>query len=50
MKARSQKTVCGEYYCIDLSRNVVAEYHVDLEKMGREMGVLKHWEEIRLLS
>lgn len=37
----------GKYYRLDLHRNVVVEKNVNLEKLGRELGVLKPYEVIR---
>ena len=37
----------GEYYRLDLHRNAIIEKDVDLEKLGRELGVLKPYEVIR---
>lgn len=34
----------GDYSVIELSRNQVADTHVDLEAFGRELGVLKDFE------
>ena len=36
----------GRFYRIDLGRGVVADSDVDLEKLGRELGVLQPWEEV----
>ena len=34
----------GDLYCVDMSRNLVTATHVDLEALGRELGVLQPWE------
>jgi len=34
----------GDYYVIDLDRNVVVAHHVNLEGEGRKLGVLAEWE------
>jgi hypothetical protein len=34
----------GTYYIVDVLSNYVARQHVDLEKLGRELGVIKPWE------
>lgn len=34
----------GEYYGVDTGRNFVSRKHVDLEALGRELGVLADWE------
>jgi len=36
----------GDYYVIDISRNRVVNKHVDLEDLGRQLEVLKDWEEL----
>lgn len=30
----------GQWYCLDLARNAVIEWDVDLETLGREIGAL----------
>lgn len=37
-------TQLGDYYRIDVSRNFLCEGHVDLEKLGRSVGVLRLYE------
>lgn len=36
----------GDYYVIDVNRNVVRGKNVDPETLGRELGVLKGWETV----
>ena len=36
----------GRYFVVDLKRNVVAYSDVDLEQLGRELGVLQPWEKL----
>jgi hypothetical protein len=36
----------GDFYTIDVSRNFILEKNVDLEKMGRRLGVLKPFERL----
>jgi hypothetical protein len=36
----------GNYYTVDLKKNSVARAHVDLEEIGRELGVLKPYESL----
>jgi len=36
----------GAFFVVDTNRNIVANTHVDLEKLGRELGVLRSWEEV----
>jgi hypothetical protein len=38
----------GDFYRIDLNRNAVIGTHVDLDELGRELGVLKAWEAVKL--
>lgn len=37
----------GDYYVIDYSMNAIMSKHVDPEELGRELGVLHPWEEVR---
>jgi hypothetical protein len=36
----------GRYYILDLNDNVITRNDVDLDALGRELGVLKPWEEV----
>ena len=36
----------GLYYTVDLYRNAIEASHLDLETLGRELGVIRPWEEI----
>jgi hypothetical protein len=36
----------GDLYVLDLRRNFAVRTHVDLEQIGRELGVLHAWEEV----
>jgi len=36
----------GDYYLLNLERNLIADTHVDLEKFGRELGVLQRYERV----
>ena len=36
----------GNYFIVDFYRNVVVAQHVEPEKLGRELEVLKPWEHI----
>jgi hypothetical protein len=36
----------GEIYIMDVRRNCVVEPRIDLEKYGRELGVLHGWEHL----
>lgn len=37
----------GQYYIIDYHINAIQHHNVDPEALGRELGVLKEWEEVR---
>ncbi len=37
----------GDYYVVDLNRNSIIRKDVDPEKIARELGVLRDWEEVR---
>jgi hypothetical protein len=34
----------GDYYVINVDRNILMLHHVNLEALGRELDVLKPWE------
>ncbi len=36
----------GEFFRINLLRNFLVEGNVDLEALGRELGVLREWESL----
>lgn len=36
----------GDFYVIDVNRNIVVEPHADPERLGRELAVLKSYEEV----
>lgn len=36
----------GAYYVIDIKRNFVTAKDIDLEALGKELGVLKDYEEL----
>jgi hypothetical protein len=36
----------GEYYLVDIGRNVLLKEEVDLEKLGRELGALAPYERL----
>jgi hypothetical protein len=37
----------GEYYRIDFNRNFLVEPHVDLESLGKKLGVMHEWEALK---
>src|SRR5262245_48001021 len=45
--ARTWTNDLGNYYAIDFDSNLIIAQHVDPETWGREMGVLRPWEELR---
>jgi hypothetical protein len=38
------RTEVGDYYLIDVERNFLTDKHVNVEVLGRELGVLQPWE------
>ena len=36
----------GRHYLVDVSRNANIDYHVDIEALGRELNVLRDWEQL----
>ena len=47
LKAKQGSKKCqqvGEYYTIDISRNVVTGEYIDIEKLGRDLGTMKPYE------
>jgi len=36
----------GRYYLVNVKRNSIQSMHVQLEKLGRELGVMQPWEEL----
>ena len=36
----------GDYYVINYAKNFIAYKDVDPEQLGRELGVLKEWEQV----
>ena len=36
----------GEYFVRDCNRNFIVAHNVDPEQLGRELGVLKHYEQV----
>ena len=43
--ARNRQNL-GEYFILDESRNCVIATHCDIEKLGREIGVIEKWEKM----
>lgn len=41
------ETTLGEFYVLDIQRNFVAQHHVDLAELGRELGVMAEWESLQ---
>ena len=42
---RTDPANIGAYYIVD-GRNVMTDHDVDLVALGRELGVLRHWEQL----
>jgi hypothetical protein len=40
------RTELGDYYVIDLHRNTLVLYRVNLDALGRKLGVLRPWERV----
>ena len=36
----------GQYFVLDIERNIIVLHHVDPENLGRELGVLAQWEHV----
>ena len=36
----------GWYYRVDYMQNFLVEAHVDIEALGRDIGVLREWEDM----
>jgi hypothetical protein len=36
----------GRYYIVDAKRNFIRHTNVDLEELGRKLGLLKEWEQL----
>lgn len=48
-RTEAQKEMVGSFYRVDLGSSPapsVNEKHIDLEKLGRKLGVLQPWERI----
>jgi hypothetical protein len=41
------ETTLGDYYVVNVERNFVAQHHVDLAELGRELGVMAEWESLQ---
>lgn len=47
LKARGKNVdLLGKYYMVDTEGGTVVQTHVDPEKLWRELGCLKPWEEM----
>jgi len=36
----------GRFFVVDVNRSIVVDKKVDLEELGRELGVLNAWEDV----
>jgi hypothetical protein len=43
---RESDSTLGEYFIVDLRRNVIWDKDADVEEVGREIGALKPYEKI----
>ena len=43
----SVETTLGEYYVVNVERHYVAQHHIDLAELGRELGVMAEWESLQ---
>jgi hypothetical protein len=47
-RSEAMESQAGRYYIVDTERNFISHMDVELEELGRELGVLEAWEELRL--
>lgn len=45
-RSTGEKNNLGDFYVLDLERNMVVDHHCTPDKYGRELGVLKPYEEL----
>ncbi|HKB36319.1 MAG TPA: hypothetical protein VKD72_07695 [Gemmataceae bacterium] len=45
-RSRRWEDRLGEWYRINVASNFIVQTHVDLEALGRELGVLEAWERL----
>ena len=47
-KTRGTNAACvvGDYFLVDTRRNIIIHQRVDIEALGRELGVMAEWEEL----
>jgi hypothetical protein len=43
---RREQSNLGDFHVVDAYRNMVVDHHVDIEALGRELGVLAEAEKI----
>jgi hypothetical protein len=41
------ETTLGEFYVVNVERNFVAQHHVNLAELGRELEVMAEWESLQ---
>jgi hypothetical protein len=41
-----EDTNLGRFYVVDLLRNFVVDYHIDLARYARDLGAMAEWEEL----
>jgi uncharacterized protein YnzC (UPF0291/DUF896 family) len=44
----SVETTLGEYFVVDVKGNYVTNHHIQIENLGRELGVLAEWETLQI--
>lgn len=49
-RSTSVEQSVGQYFIVDLNRNAITTQYVDLEKLGRELGVIQPWEELEKMN
>lgn len=40
------RSTVGDFYVLDIDRNLVVEQHVNPEALARKLGVLEPWEQV----
>jgi hypothetical protein len=44
-RGKARETL-GEFYLLDVGKNAVKDWHLDLDALGRKLGVLRAWERL----
>jgi hypothetical protein len=48
VRSAGHESNVGRYFILNVSRNVITETNIELEKLGRRLGVFKEWEELAM--